>query len=382
MKKQIYLDYCATTPVHADVRAAMQAALEGPFGNPSSMHWAGRSAVGVLDDARKAIAESVGCQPEEVIFTSGATEADNLALLGVMHCYAPGKAHLITSAIEHHAVLHTAEYLESEGYAVTFLGVDHHGVIDIDELRKATRPDTVLVSIMAVNNEMGVIEPLAEIGAFCREAGILLHSDAVQGITLPQLDFRAWNIDLLSLTAHKVYGPKGIGALIVREGVGVKPLMYGGAQEHHMRPGTENVPGIAGLGAAIKLISQDKEENYRRMQQLRRQMLDGLRQIAPHLIVNGSESNGAASILSVSFPGANAEMMLIRLNGEGIAVSMGSACTSQDVEPSHVLSALGLPRPQIETTLRISFGMPTTEEEIQLFLERFSPVYERVRSIQ
>lgn len=379
MGKQIYLDYCATTPVHADVRAAMQAALAGSYGNPSSMHWAGRAAAKLLDETRTTVADVLGCQAEEVYFTSGATEADNLALLGVMHCYSPGMAHLITSTIEHHAVLHTAEFLESEGYAVTYLPVDRDGLIDLDKLERAIRPETVLISIMAVNNEVGVIQPLEEIGRLARSRGILFHSDAVQGLGMPNLNVKSWNIDLLALSAHKIYGPKGVGVLMVRQGVALKPMMHGGSQERHIRPGTENVPGIAGLGAAIKLMAQKKVSETLRIQALRQRLLDGLRQIAPDLIVNGSQAAGAAHILSVSFPGVDAEMMLIRLNGEGIAVSMGSACTSKDVEPSHVLSAMHLPRPQIETTLRISLGIPTTDGDIQQFLERFSPIYTRVR---
>ncbi len=358
----------------------MQAVLSGPFGNPSSMHWAGNAAHKVLDEARTAVANGLGCRPDEVIFTSGATEADNLALLGVMHCYAPGEAHLITTSIEHHAVLHTAQYLESEGYAVTYLPVDRSGLIDLDELKRAIRPETVLLSIMAVNNEVGVIQPLEEIGFLAHASGVLFHTDAVQGLSLPDLDVNAWNIDLLSLTAHKIYGPKGIGALMVKDGIVLKPMLHGGSQESHVRPGTENVPGIAGLGAAMNLLSGKKEDEIRRLRAFRQQLIDGLRQIAPNLIVNGPGSACAANILSVSFPGVDAEMMLIRLNGDGIAVSMGSACTSQDVEPSHVLAAMGLPRPQIETTLRISLGMPTTDEDIQEFLERFSPIYDRVRT--
>ena len=377
--KQIYLDYCATTPVHPDVCAAMRTILEGSCGNPSSMHWAGRAAAKQLDDTRSTIADVLGCQAQEVFFTSGATEADNLALLGVMHCYSPGMAHLITSSIEHHAVLHTAEYLASEGYAVTYLPVDHDGLIDLDNLEKSIRPETVLISIMAVNNEVGVIQPLEEIGRRAHARGILFHSDAVQGLGLLNLSVKDWHIDLLSLTAHKIYGPKGVGALMVKDGIGLKPMMYGGSQERHLRPGTENVPGIVGLGAAMKLIAGKREGEILRIRALRHRLIEGLRQIAPDLIVNGPQTASADNILSVSFPGVDAEMMLIRLNGEGIAVSMGSACTSKDIEPSHVLSAMGLPRPQIDATLRISLGMTTTEEDIQQFLERFSPIYTRVR---
>ncbi len=377
MGRQIYLDYCATTPVHPDVRAAMLKTLEDEFGNPSSMHWAGRSAARLLDKARLQVAQGIGCQPEEIAFTSGATEADNLALLGIMRQRPPGKAHLITSVIEHHAILHTAQQLEREGYPVTYIPVDSQGLVDPDAIRKALRPETALISIMMVNNEVGAVQPLAEVGALAWEHEILMHTDAVQGLGLLDIDVEALHIDLLSLSAHKIYGPKGIGALYVRQGTRLAPLQYGGGQEGGTRPGTENMPGIAGLGAAVELTQQHKTAERQRLTELRQYFIEGLRQCIPNLIVNGPASAAAPHVISASFPGADGEVLLLRLNTEGFALSMGSACTSKSIEPSHVLTAMGFAREQIESTLRISLGYPTTPEEVKLFLKVLPGIYRK-----
>jgi cysteine desulfurase len=378
MEHRIYLDYCATTPVHPDVRAAMLPALDADFGNPSSMHWAGRAAADLAGVARAEVAANLGCRPDEVYFTSGATEADNLALLGILRRYLPGKAHLITTQIEHHAILHTARQLEHEGYAVTYLPVDAHGLVSVAAVRAALRPETVLISVMLVNNEVGAIQPLAEIGALARRQGILVHTDAVQALGLLDVAVEALKVDLLSLSAHKIYGPKGIGALYIRDGVQVAPLMYGGTQEKTWRPGTENLPGIVGLGAALRVTGQHKSAERERLGQLRQELLNGLREQIPGILVNGPAADAVSPhVLSVSFPGADGEMLLIRLNGAGFAVSMGSACTSKSIEPSHVLSAMGLPREQIDGTLRISLGYPTTRADITAFLRAIPEIYRR-----
>ena len=368
MNHPVYLDYCATTPVYPDVRTAMLAALEGVYGNPSSMHWAGRQAAELVRAARQQVAQGIGCAPEEVIFTSGATEADNLALFGILERYSPGEAHLITTAVEHHAILHAAERLSDQGYAVTFVSVNGAGQVDPEAVRKAIRPETRLISVMLVNNEVGSIQPVAEIGRLARQAGILMHTDAVQAIGLPGLDFKALNVDLLSLSAHKIYGPKGVGALVVRQGVALQPQVYGGVQEHAIRPGTENVPGIVGLGAAMQLVRQHCQEQHPRLQALRAALVEGLQQTIPGVIINGPAAEVAPHVLSVSFPGADGEMLLIRLNGAGFAISLGSACTSQSIEPSHVLTAMGLPREQVDGTLRISLGYPTTQADLDALL--------------
>jgi cysteine desulfurase len=377
MNQPVYLDYCATTPIHPDVRAAMRSTLEEAFGNPSSMHWAGRLAAQMLDQARSEVALGLGCQSDEIFFTSGATEADNLALLGFMRQYQPGKAHLITSAVEHHAVLHAAQQLEREGYSVTYLPVDSQGLIDPATVQAAISGTTVLISVMMVNNEVGSIQPVAEIGAIAHQKGVLFHSDVVQGIGLLNVDVKKIGVDLLSLSAHKIYGPKGVGALYVRQGVSVTPTTYGGHQERSLRAGTENTSGIVGLGAAVRLVSAHKAAEHPRLHTLRQQLTDGLQARIPGATINGPQIACSPHIVSVSFPGADAEMMLIRLNGEGIAVSLGSACTSKSIEPSHVLTSMGLPPEQIEGTLRISLGFPTTPAEIDRFLEVIPQIYHR-----
>jgi cysteine desulfurase len=379
MLRQIYLDYCATTPVHPQVRAAMLETLDETFGNPSSMHQVGSKAAQLVKQARARVAQGIGCKPGEIYFTSGATEADNLALLGVLRSRLPQRSHLITSAIEHHAILHTAQQLEREGFPVTYLTTDSHGLVDPEDVRKAIRPDTGLISIMMVNNEIGSIQPIAEIGAIARQEGILMHTDAVQGVGLLEVDVEQLHVDLLSLSAHKIYGPKGIGALYVRDGTRFSPLMYGGPHEGGKRPGTENMPGIAGLGAAMQVVLAHKDEERLRLKKLRQQLIEDLQGLITNIIVNGPTTAVAPHVLSVSFKRADAEAMLLRLNMLGIATSMGSACTSKDIEPSHVLTAMGLSREQIEGTLRLSFGFPTTRGEIDSFLEMIPDVYAKAR---
>ena len=378
MGQRIYLDYCATTPVHPTVKQAMMTALESDFGNPSSIHWAGMEAASLVRQARQDIASNLGCSPEEVCFTSGATEADNLALLGTLRRFAAGKAHLIVSAIEHHAILHAAQKLEQEGYAVTYLPVDSQGLVDLQAVERAIRDDTKLISIMLVNNEVGSIQPIAEIGRIARARSISLHTDAVQAMGFMDVRVKELGVDMLSLSAHKIYGPKGVGALYVRNGLELVPLVFGGTQEHLLRPGTENVPGILGLSAALNLVSQHRAAERERLRRLRKRLVSGIQAAGLDMVLNGPREDVAPHIASISFTGADAEMLLIRLNKEGIAVSMGSACTSQDIEPSHVLTAMGLPGEQIEASLRISLGLPTTEEEIDMFVETLETVIKRV----
>jgi cysteine desulfurase len=375
MDQQVYLDYCATTPVHPQVREAVLEAL-ADFGNPSSMHWAGRGAGRRLGRAREQAAQAIGAQPEEIVFTSGATEADNLALFGVLRQRKPGNAHLITTAIEHHAILHAAEALEQEGYSVTILPVDRRGLVSPQQVQEAIRPETALISVMLVNNEMGAIQPVAEIGHIAWQHGILMHTDAVQAAGLFEIDVDALHVDLLSLSAHKIYGPKGVGALYLRRSTQLAPQIVGGPQEHLLRAGTENVPGIAGLGAALELVGTHKAAERQRIAVLRAEFIRRLSALIPGIAVNGP-NRAAPHILSISFPQADAEAMLMRFTAAGIAVSLGSACNSKAVEPSHVLSAMGLKRDQIESTLRISFGYPTTPADVEAFFGVVEDIYSR-----
>jgi cysteine desulfurase len=377
MSERVYLDYCATTPLHPQVHDKMLLALEKSFGNPSSMHWAGREAAGLLDEARQQVAESLACQPEEVIFTSGATEADNLALLGVMLNGMPEHSHLITTAVEHHAILHTARHLESKGFKVTILPVDGQGLVEPQAVREAIRPETALISVMHVNNETGAVQPVGEIGRLAREHGIWMHSDAVQSMGLLDIEVDDLHVDLLSISAHKIYGPKGCGALYVRRGTPLAPLLHGGVQEGGLRPGTENIPGIAGLGEAAALTLAKKGAERLRIAQLRDRLVEGLQERIPGLVINRPAAAWAPHVVSASFPGADAEAMLLHLTRHGVAASMGSACTAKSIEPSHVLAAMGLPAAQIQGTLRFSLGYFTTEEEIARLLSWISDIYER-----
>lgn len=369
MNPNLYFDYCATTPVHPAVKDAMLPTLESMYGNPSSMHSFGQTARQQVETARNHVAEGIGALSEEVIFTSGATEANNIALAGAMLALPKEKNHLIVSAIEHHAVLHTAEALAARGFEVTYLPVDHQGLISLDELSANIRPETGLISIMMVNNEVGSVQDIAGIGKIAREHGVLFHTDAVQAVNCFEIDVDVLRVDLLSLSAHKIYGPKGVGALYVREGTSIEPILFGGSQEKKYRPGTENVPAIVGLGAAMSLRNDSYSLNFDHFMRIRKELLEELHQIMPGVVINGPEDRPAPHVLSVSFPGVNGELMLFHLNRAGVAVSMGSACTSESIEPSHVLSAMGLPEEQIEGTLRISIGTPTTAKDVRQLIE-------------
>jgi len=380
MTRQVYLDYAATTPIHPDVRNAMLRALDHDFGNPSSLHWAGRRAAALVEQARGQVARAIGGAPEEIIFTSGATEADNLALAGTLRARPEG-GHLITCAVEHHAILHAAEALARAGHAVSILPVDGQGHVDPDAVRRAIRPDTALISIMWANNEVGTIQPVAEIAAIAHEHEVPFHTDAVQAIATLDVDVQAAGVDLLSLSAHKIYGPKGVGALYVRAGNALEPLLYGGSQEAGLRPGTENVPGIVGLGAAASLAACGRDGTRAHLARLRRALIEALRQIAPDVIINGPEQAVAPHIVSASFPGTDGEMLLFMLSQAGIACSMGSACTAEDMEPSHVLMAMGLPLPQIDGTLRFSLGSPASDADIAILCEALPNILAQCRAV-
>ena len=361
----MYFDYCATTPISEEVLEAMRPFWRGDFGNPSSLHQYGRAAAQGIMNARNQVAALLHANAEEIIFTSGATEANNLALMGIMRPWEGAGGHLITSAIEHHSVLHAANALEKMGCSVTYLPVDSRGMISSRDLRQAIRSETRMISIMHVNNEIGTIQPLAEIGKIAAEQNIIFHCDAVQGIGLLDLDVRKLGIHLLSISAHKIYGPKGVGALYIQNGIKIQNLMYGGSQERGIRPGTENVPGIIGLGKAAELVQKNKHDNRKHVAELRDQLTRTLRSTIPNLVVNGPEGDLVCPhVLSLTFPGCVAEMMQIQLSMHDIAISLGSACNSKEIAPSHVLLAMGITSANADATIRISIGNETTQEEI------------------
>jgi len=386
---RIYLDHAATTPVHPRVREAMMPYLEQKFGNPSSIHSFGREAAEAIDDARQALAGLIGAKPEEIIFTSGGSEADTMALFGVFQAVqdragsGPGRAgnHIITTAIEHHAVLHTCQALEKRGARVTYLPVDQHGIVTPEQVAEAIRDDTIIVSVMHGNNEIGTIEPLPEIGRICRERGVVFHTDAVQTIGHIPVDVGAMNVDLLSLSAHKLYGPKGVGALYRRRGVRITPLIYGGGHERGLRSGTENVPGIAGLGAAARLAQEEMATEGPRQAALRDRLLDGIEQRIPDVIRTGHPTQRLPNSASICIRYVEGESMLLNLDFAGIAASSGSACTSGSLEASHVLLAIGLEHDVAHGSLRLTLGHDNTDEDIDGVLEVLPPAVEKLRAM-
>lgn len=366
--RSVYLDYAATTPVDPGVRLAMQPYLADRFGNPGSVHQFGQAARGAVDEARKAVARLVGAESKEIIFTAGATESNNAAIFGAVYTHEVPDRHVITGATEHHAVLEPCRWLEKRGVHLTVLPVDEHGRVDPDAVRRAITPQTVLISIMHGNNEIGTLGPVAEIGAIARERGVLFHCDATQSAGIVPVDVRAWGVDLLSLSAHKRYGPKGIGALYVRSGVHIEPFLHGGSQERGRRGGTENVPAIAGFGAAARIALEILPEEARRVGALRDRLVGGLAAIDGARL-NGHPRDRLPGIVNVSFADADSESLLLALDLEGIAASSGSACTSGSLEPSHVIAALGLPEAYASGTLRFSLGRWTTVHEIDAVLD-------------
>ncbi|MGI6199334.1 MAG: cysteine desulfurase NifS [Christensenellales bacterium] len=383
MDKRVYLDHAATTAVHPAVLEAMKPALTGElFGNPSSVHFFGREAKKALDKARNQAADALGAKPEEIFFTAGGSEADNWALTGVMAmAKAQGKTHLITSQIEHHAILHTAEQLEKEGFTVTYLPVDADGLVDPEAVRAAITDKTGLVSIMFANNEIGTIEPIAAIGAICREKGVPFHTDAVQAVGAVRIDVEAMNIDLLSMSAHKIYGPKGVGLLYIRKGVRIANLINGGAQERGRRAGTENMPGIIGLGKAMELAMTDFDENNARLTQMRDALLARIEAEIPYVKLNGHRTERLPSNLNVSFRYIEGESLLLSMDLKGFAASSGSACTSGSLDPSHVLLAIGLPHEIAHGSLRMTLGRENTMEDVQACADALVEVVGRLRSM-
>lgn len=375
----IYLDYAATTPLRAEARAAMAPFLETVYGNPSSIHAVGQAARRALDEARDRVAGAIGARGEEILFTSGGTEADNLALTGVFLAAYPARDHLITAATEHHAVLDTCEFLRGLGAEVTVLPVDGDGRVDPAAVAAAITPRTCLVSIMAANNEIGTLAPVAEISRVTREAGVPLHTDAVQSAGALPLDVEALGVEMLTLSAHKFYGPKAAGALYLRRGTRLTPLLHGGGQERGRRAGTENVAGIAGMARALELAVAEIPTEAPRLTGLRDLLLAALRSALPDVILNGHPSDRLPNNLNVAFPGVDNELLLLNLDLEGVAASAGSACTAGSLEPSHVIAALGASPERLRGSIRLSLGRETTEAEIDAVVERLVPIVRRLR---
>ncbi|MER2183156.1 MAG: cysteine desulfurase NifS [Clostridia bacterium] len=378
---RIYLDYAATSPVLPEVLDAMLPFFMSCFGNPSGIHENGRETRKAVEQARREVAETLGAESREIVFTSGGSESDNLAIEGTAFALREKGNHIITSQIEHHAVLNTCRWLEKQGFRVTYLPVDASGLVDPDSVRDAIGNDTVLVSIMTANNEIGTVEPVSEIGEICREKGVLFHTDAVQAIGMMNIHAAEINADLISLSAHKFHGPKGTGALYIRKGTILESLIHGGAQERGLRAGTENVPGIVGMGKAITVAAKEREENQQRIRELRDQMIRIVLERIPGSQLNGHPEKRLANNCHFSFAGIESEALLLRLDLAGISVSGGSACTSGSMEPSHVLQAIGLKDEMLKSGIRMTMGRETTREEIEKTAEKMSEIIADLRQM-
>ena len=379
--KRIYLDNAATTKLAPEALEAMMPYLTDVYGNPSSPHYFGQQVASALDKARQQVAKAINAEPGEIIFMSGGTEADNTAIRGIAERYSKKGRHIITTAVEHHAVLHTCKLLERQGFEVTYLPVDEYGMVTVDQVREAMRDDTILVTVMFANNEVGTIMPIPEIGALCRERKVFFHTDAVQAVGHLPIDVKAMNIDMLSMSGHKFHGPKGVGALYVRKGIVLPALIEGGAQERNRRAGTENVPGIVGMGRAIELACEDIEEKGRRMAILRDKLINELPKRIPEIKLNGHPTKRLPNNVNYSIKYIEGESILLMLDLNGIAASSGSACTSGSLDPSHVLLALGLTHEVAHGSVRMTLSEETTEEDIDYVLDVLPKVAARLRSM-
>lgn len=381
MAERYYFDHNATTPVADEVFEAMTPCLRECFGNASSIHGFGQDARRLVENARREVAELLGCDADEVVFTSGGTESDNLAIFGAMRCHPRPEKHLITSTFEHPAVLNVAQELEKQGVEVTWLEVGSEGLVSPDDVRRALRPETVMISVMAANNEVGTVQPLEEIGRIAREAGVLFHTDGVQAVGKIPIDVKKLGLDFLALSAHKLYGPKGVGALYIRKGVDIERIQFGGTHERGRRPGTDNVPGIVGLGAAAALALRTQTADAERLAILRDRLEQGALARIPNCRVNAGSGPRTPNTTNLSFEGAEGEALVIALDLRGFAVSSGAACSSGAVEPSHVLTAIGLPRETAKSSLRFSLGKSTTAETVDLLLDNLTQITQRLRDL-
>ena len=381
MKEVIYLDNAATTQVLPEVLQEMLPYFTEDFGNPSAVYTFASGAKGAVDKAREQVAKLIGAKPEEIYFTAGGSESDNWALKATAEAYKEKGRHIITTAIEHHAILHTCQWLEQQGVEVTYLPVDEKGVVSPQEVEKAIRPDTILISVMAANNEIGTIEPLKEIGAIAKEHGILFHTDAVQAFGHIPLDVEVLNIDMLSASGHKIHGPKGVGILYIRKGVKIRSFVHGGAQERKRRAGTHNVPGIVGMGKAAELAGTHMQENNEKIVALRNHLIDRVLKEIPYTRLNGHEINRLPNNANFCFRFIEGESMLILLDQKGICGSSGSACTSGSLDPSHVLLAIGLPHEIAHGSLRLTLSEKNTLEEIDYTVDQLKAIIERLRGM-
>jgi cysteine desulfurase len=379
--RRVYLDYNATTPVDAEVLSTMLPFFAETYGNASSIHSAGQEARAAVESARAAVAALVGAKASEIVFTSGGTEADNLAIFGFVAAYRREQKHIIASPIEHHAVLNSVEALEKQGIEVTWLPISSEGVIDPEDVRLALRPETILITVMHANNELGTIQPIAEIGRIAFEANVYFHCDAVQSAGKIPIDVKEMKVDFLAISAHKFYGPKGVGALYVRESTPLEPMLFGGTHERDRRPGTENVAGIVGMGKAAELARAHLANEPARLAVLRDRLEDGILGTVGDARVNGDRARRVANTTNFTFAHAEGESLVIALDLQGVQCSTGAACSSGAILPSHVLRAIGLPRDEAKSTVRLSLGRFSTREDVDYALEVIPGVVERLRAI-
>ncbi|MCX7995564.1 MAG: cysteine desulfurase NifS [candidate division WOR-3 bacterium] len=381
MNKRIYLDYAATTPLHPEVLEVMKIYFLEEFGNPSSVHTSGQKAREAIENARRTIAEALGARPDEIIFTSGGSESDNTAIKGVAYAMAEKGNHIITTKIEHHAVLEPFHFLQAHGFKATFLPVDRYGIVDPDDVKKAITDKTILVSIMHANNEIGTIEPIEEISKICRQKGVYFHTDAVQSFGAIDTNVNSLGVDLLSISAHKFYGPKGVGVLYIRKGTRIEPLLHGGAQEMGKRASTHNVPGIVGMAKAVELAIKEMPQRVEHSRRLRDKLIKCLLDNVDDIILNGHPQKRLPNNCHVIVKYIEGEALLMRLDQIGIEVATGSACSSGSLEPSHVLTALGVPIEDARGSIRMTLGRLTTDEDIDFVCEHFPRIVKELRAI-
>ena len=380
-KKLIYMDNAATTPVKPEVLDAMLPYFTEKFGNPSSIYSISSENKKAITDAREVIAKTINTTPENIYFTAGGSESDNWALKATADVYASKGKHIITTKIEHHAILHTCEYLETKGFEITYLDVDENGLVKLDELTAAIRPDTILISVMFANNEIGTIEPIAEIGKIAHEHGVLFHTDAVQAYTQVPIDVEAMNIDMMSTSGHKINGPKGIGFLYIRKGVKIKSFIHGGAQERHRRAGTENVTGIIGLAKAAEIATANMKERTAEEIKVRDHLIERIEKEIPYAKLNGDRVKRLPNNVNFSFQFVEGESMLILLDSKGICASSGSACTSGSLDPSHVLLAIGLPHEIAHGSLRLTISDQITMEDADYVVDNLKEIVNHLREV-